>query len=163
MGREAHIAKKNLDISAIRYNTGMPWQAFAALVAAGTVGYETGAKLTSGKISPLLGVFIATTCSLILFGTFVLIYRALGFELSFNKSGLWAAALAGVSIAIADISLFIMFTRGAQLSVGGVVVEVLTILFLALIGILFLKEPLSFQKALGLLFSLAGIVFLIRG
>ncbi len=141
----------------------MPWQAFAAVVALGTVGYETGAKLTSGKISPLLGVFIATIFSLIFYGLFILLHRSFGLELAFNKSGLWAAALAGISIAIADISLFIMFARGAQLSVGGVIIEVLTILFLTIVGIIFLKEPWTFQKALGLLFSIAGIIFLIRG
>jgi multidrug transporter EmrE-like cation transporter len=67
-----------------------------------------------------------------------------------------------LSSAPAAISLFFMYARGAQLSVEGVLTEVISVIVIAHVGLLLLKEPLSFAKAAGLMFSAIGIVLLFQ-
>ena len=139
------------------------WKTFAVLYTLGATGYAIGAKLSGGKISPLLGALIMTTCSLVIIIGFYVVYRIYGNQFTYNRFGVEAAIFAGGSIALADIALFFMYARGAQLSIAGVVTEVISIAVIVVVGILFLKEPLSITKALGLVFSVIGIVFLFEG
>ena len=141
----------------------MSWKIFAVLYALGTAGYAIGAKFTGGRISPLLGVFVMTACALGVNLCFLLFYRLQGEHLTYSTSGILAAMFAGAAIAIADLSIFFMYARGAQLSIAGILAEVAAVAIIALVGILLLKEPLSFAKAAGLIFSAIGIAFLFEG
>lgn len=141
----------------------MSWKGFAVLYALGTAGYAIGARLTAGRISPLLGVFVMTACALAVNLCFLLFYRLHGEHLTFDRIGIAAAIFAGAAIAIADLSIFFMYNRGAQLSIAGVLAEVVAVAIIALAGILLLKEPVTVAKITGLIFSAIGIVFLLEG
>ena len=139
------------------------WKIFAVLYTLGVTGYAIGAKFSGGRISPLLGVLIMTVCSLLIIISFLIYTKIYGGQFTYNRYGVEAAIFAGASIAIADIALFFMYARGAELSIAGVVTEVISIAVIVLVGILFLKEPLTLPKMLGLVFSAIGIIFLFEG
>lgn len=139
------------------------WKLFAILYTLGTAGYAIGAKLTGGKISPLLGVIIMTASALAVSLCIHAWYRLSEGHLYYTRSGIGAALFAGASIAVADLAIFFMYSRGAQLSVAGVFTEVVAIAIIAFVGILLLKEPFSVTKATGFLFSALGILLLLRG
>jgi multidrug transporter EmrE-like cation transporter len=111
----------------------MSWQMFAVLYTFGVTGYAIGAKNSGGRISPLLGALIMTACSLT------------------------------IIIGFFCISIFFMYARGAQLSIAGALTEVISITAVTLVGVLILKEPITFVKLLGLIFSVIGIIFLFEG
>ena len=136
---------------------------FAVLYTLGATGYAIAAKFSSGRISPLLGAMIMTACSLIIIAGFIVFNRIYGVQFTYNRYGVEAAIFAGVAIALADISLFFMYARGAQLSIAGVLTEVISIAVIALVGLILLKEPLTVSKVLGLIFSAIGVIFLFEG
>ncbi|MBI5456609.1 EamA family transporter [Candidatus Kaiserbacteria bacterium] len=139
------------------------WKIFAVLYTLGITGYALAAKFSGGKISPLFGAMLMTACSLSIITCFFLWYRVHGGEFTYTRYGVAAAALAGISIALADIALFFMYARGAQLSVAALLTEVISIAVVTLIGLLLLKEPFSWTKGLGILFSAIGILLLFEG
>jgi uncharacterized membrane protein len=139
------------------------WKIFAVLYTLGATGYAIGAKFSGGRISPLLGALIMTAVSLTIIIGFFIYTKIYGGHFTYNRYGVEAAIFAGASIALADIALFFMYARGAQLSIAGVLTEVISIAVIVLVGILFLKEPLTLPKALGLIFSAIGVIFLFEG
>ncbi|TSC85899.1 MAG: hypothetical protein G01um10148_807 [Parcubacteria group bacterium Gr01-1014_8] len=139
------------------------WKIFAVLYTLGTAGYAIGAKLTGEKISPLLAVIIMTSSALAVSLCLLFFYRLYDGHLTYTRYGIGAALFAGASIAIADLAIFFMYSRGAQLSVAGILTEVVAIAIVAFVGIIFLKEPLSITKAVGFLFSAIGIILLFEG
>jgi drug/metabolite transporter (DMT)-like permease len=139
------------------------WRLFAALYTLGITGYAIGAKLSGGKISPVLGALIMTACSLFLIAGFLIVSKFYGTPFTYNRFGVEAAVAAGISIALADIALFLMYARGAPLSIAGVITEVVSIAVIALVGFIFLKEPVTLTKILGIGFSIIGIALLFKG
>ncbi|MFZ2706647.1 MAG: hypothetical protein WAY88_00755, partial [Minisyncoccia bacterium] len=138
------------------------WKMFAALYTVGITGYALAAKFSGGKISPVFGALLMTACSLSIITIFYLWFRTHGGEFSYTRYGVVAAVVAGASIAIADIALFFMYARGAQISVAALLTELLSLMVITLVGLFLLKEPLSWTKGAGLLFSLIGIVLLFK-
>ena len=139
------------------------WKIFAVLYTLGTAGYAIGAKLTGGRISPLLAVVIMTTAALTVSICLLFFYRFYDGQFTYTRYGIGAALFAGISIAVADLAIFFMYSRGAQLSTAGVLTEVIAIAVIAFVGIVLLREPFSLTKALGFLFSATGVMLLFKG
>lgn len=139
------------------------WRLFAVLYTLGITGYAIAAKYSGGKISAVLGAMIMTASSLLIIGGFFFFSRVYGAHFTYNRFGVEAAVAAGVSIAIADMALFLMYARGAPLSVAGVLTEVISVMVIALVGLFFLKEPITSVKIAGIAFSVLGIVLLFEG
>ena len=140
----------------------MAWQAFAVLYKLGITAYAIGAKLAAGKISTALGAFVMTACSLSVIAVALIYFHFNNTQFTFNRYGLAAAAFAGIAIAVADIALFFMYARGAELSVAAALTEVIAVALIALVGFILLKEPLTLTKALGLLFAGISVFLLFR-
>ncbi len=138
------------------------WKIFAVLYTLGAAGYAIGAKISGGRISPLLGALIMTACSLLIIVGLFIYYKIYGSTFTYNRYGVEAAVFAGVSIALADIALFFMYSRGADLSIAGVAAEVISIAIIVLVGLVVFKETVTFPKAVGLTFSAIGLIFLFR-
>jgi transporter family protein len=86
-----------------------------------------------------------------------------GQPLVVSGQGLALAALAGVSVGIAEILTFVVFSRGVPASVGTPVIVGGSVLLAALLGLVVLREALSFGQAGGLVLIVAGIALLARG
>ena len=139
------------------------WKVFAVLYTLGATGYAIGAKFSGGRVSPLLGALIMTAVSLAIIIGFFIYTKVYGGHFTYNRYGVEAAIFAGFSIALADIALFFMYARGADLSVAGVMAEVISVGLIVLVGLFFFKEALTFTKAAGLLLSIIGLVLLFEG
>lgn len=139
------------------------WKTFAVLYTLGITGYALAAKFSGGRISPIFGALLMTACSLGLISIFFFWYRIHGGEFTYTRYGVAAAVIAGASIALADIALFFMYARGAELSVAALLTEIISIAVVTLIGLFLLKEPFSWTKGLGILFSALGIILLFEG
>ena len=77
-----------------------------------------------------------------------------------SAPGVWYSVLTGICVGAGTIVFFLLFQKGGPLSAvpmvlaGGAAI-------MAAVGILFLKEPASWPRLLGIVLSLAGL-FLLR-
>jgi transporter family protein len=86
-----------------------------------------------------------------------------GQPLPLSGRGLGLAALAGLSVGLAEILTFVVFKRGVPASVGTPVIVGGSVLLAAGLGLVVLREALTLGQAGGLLLIVAGIALLARG
>lgn len=116
-----------------------------------------------GKIDPNLGAAIFSAIALIVPLAYFLFekYSQRVSAVTTTSSGITYAILAGVSIAIWNVLLIIIFAKGGNLSyVYPVIYGAGAILIPSLVGWLFFKEVISPVQAIGLGLILFGILAL---
>ena len=118
-------------------------------------------KLASERISDGLGGFIvegSAAATILLYLAYLRWFGA--WNQSGNASGLYYSVLTGICVGVGTIFFFLLFQKGGPLSAvpmilaGGAAI-------MAVVGILFFKEPPSAARLLGIIFALAGL-FLLR-
>ena len=82
-------------------------------------------------------------------------------NLKYNSLNLGISLLAGLAAGLGGILIFYIFSKGSQVSVVMPAIRVLSLLVVAVGGILILSEPFNLKIALGLLFSLLGVYLLL--
>src|SRR5262245_7251525 len=132
------------------------WYAVVASVLYGL--HQIFTKLASAHISDGLGGFVVESVAAL---TIALYLLALWFSANWNqygnRTGIWYSALTGVCVGAGTIAFFLLFQRGGPLSAvpmilaGGAAI-------MALAGILFFKEPISFSRIAGVCLALIGIL-----
>ncbi|MBL7101049.1 MAG: hypothetical protein ISS23_03790 [Nanoarchaeota archaeon] len=130
----------------------------AALIAALAYGlHNIFTKIAAGHISDSLGAFLleitATVC--ILFYMFFLITSNTKF--TFTSRGIIFSVLAGVCVGLGTVLYFVIFSRGGELSIAGPLVLVGGVLLMALAGIIFFQEKVSFIKLSGITLGLISL------
>jgi transporter family protein len=128
------------------------WLPLALLTALCLAGYNFFIKLAANHLPPAVGAVVLQ-----------LVLKLQGQPLMVSGQGLALAALAGVSVGIAEILTFVVFSRGVPASVGTPVIVGGSVLLAALLGLVVLREALSFGQAGGLVLIVAGIALLARG
>lgn len=101
-----------------------------------------------------LGVFLSP-----LFIVLWYIFKKQG--LKYNSLNLGISLLAGFAAGLGGVLIFFLFSKGGQVSIVIPSIRVLSILIVAVGGILFLSEPFSLKTTLGVLFSLIGVYLLL--
>ncbi len=141
----------------------MNWFVAGLIAVSFLTAYNFISKLFSSKISSLyaipfvaIGVLVAALVSYVL-------TRTIHFEnLVFSKNGALLAMLGGLLWGLSGIFYFLMFAKGAPLSVGlPFVVGSITIMG-TILGVLFLREPLATMKIAGTISLFVGLVLLSR-
>lgn len=141
----------------------MNWFLFAVLSIITLSSYNLVLKLASSKINVVLALPII--------GFAVLLVGIVGyfFKNSFhnqiaapNLQGIFLAFFVGLTWAVAQIFYFSMFSKNAPASVGVPLVVGGITTIVTIIGVAFLKEPLTTTKVLGIIFMLAGFFFIAK-
>lgn len=117
-----------------------------------------------GKINPNLGAAIFSVIALVvpLGYFFIEKFSQKTISVATTSSGIMYAVLAGLSIAVWNVLLIVIFARGGNLSyVYPIIYGAGAILIPTLVGWLLFKEMISLAQAAGLVLVLVGIVVII--
>ena len=134
------------------------WYAVSAAVLYGL--HQIFTKLASAGISDGLGGFVveATAALTILF--YLIYLRTAG---SWNQSatapGVWYSVLTGICVGAGTILFFILFQKGGPLSAVPMILAGGAAL-MAVAGILFFREPVSFSRIAGVAFAIIGLLLM---
>ena len=139
------------------------WLPLALLTALCLALYNFFIKLASNHVSPAVGAVVLQLVAAALGGVWLLKLMLQGQPLALSGKGLGLAALAGLGVGLAEILTFVVFQRGVNSSVGTPVIVGGSVLLTAVLGLVVLRETLTFSQAGGLLFIVVGIALLARG
>ncbi|MCQ2249381.1 MAG: EamA family transporter [Treponema sp.] len=131
-----------------------------ALVVASNVMYQICAKAVPGGINPLASLTVTyavgTVLSLVLF--FLLNMDANLFA-EYRKLN-WAPFLLGVSIVGLEVGFILAYKAGWQMSILQVVQGILLAMILLVVGFIFFKEGITWNKIVGVVVCLAGLTLI---
>jgi len=138
-----------------------PWFWYAVVAAILYGAHQIFTRLASDRIGDGLGGFVveATAALSILFYLGVLYFTS-RWNQKFSSEGFWYSALTGICVGAGTIAFFLLFQRGGSLSAvpailaGGAAI-------MAIAGIIFFREPASWQRLLGITLAICGL-FLLR-
>lgn len=135
------------------------WYAIGAAVLYGL--HQIFTKIASERIGEGLGGFIVEITATITIGLYLVYLRFGGkWEQTASSFGFFYSALTGVCVGAGTVFFFLLFQKGGPLSAVPMVLAGGAAL-MALTGIIFFKEPISWARLLGIILSLVGL-FLLR-
>jgi len=141
----------------------MSWLPLALLTALCLALYNFFIKLASAHVPAAVGAVVLQLVAAALGGLWLLQLKWQGQPLPVTGKGLGLAAAAGLGVGLAEILTFVVFKRGVPSSVGTPVIVGGSVLLTAVLGLLLLREALSWPQAAGLLLIVGGIGLLARG
>jgi transporter family protein len=135
------------------------WYAVAAAILYGA--HQIFTRLASDGIGDGIGGFVVEgTAALTILAYLGFLWLSGRWEQKFTVVGFNYSALTGVCVGAGTVAFFLLFQRGGPLSAvpailaGGAAI-------MAVAGVFFFGENLSWQRALGIVLSIAGL-FLLR-
>jgi len=139
------------------------WLPLALLTALCLAGYNFFIKLAAEHVPPAVGAVVLQLVAAGLGAAWLVRLHLLGQPLAVSGRGLGLAALAGLSVGLAEILTFVVFSRGVPASVGTPVIVGGSVLLAAVLGLAVLRETLTLSQLGGLGLIVAGIGLLARG
>ena len=135
------------------------WYAVGAALLYGA--HQIFTKLAADKIGDGLGGFVVEASAAL---TIMLYLAWLRFGGTWNQTsstpGVFWSVLTGVCVGVGTIFFFVLFQKGGPLSAVPMVLAGGAAL-MAIAGILFFKEPVTFSRVAGIIMALVGL-FLLR-
>lgn len=135
------------------------WYAVGAAVLYGL--HQVFTKLAADRISDGLGGLVVEGSAAITIAVYLV---ALWFSGRWNQKaagpGVYYSVLTGLCVGVGTIFFFLLFQRGGPLSAVPMILAGGAAL-MAVFGIAFFKEPVSWQNLLGIVLSITGL-FLLR-
>lgn len=135
------------------------WYAVTAAVLYGA--HQIFTRLASERIGDGLGGFVVEGTAALTILLYLLFLWGTGrWNQKFSMAGFNYSALTGMCVGAGTVAFFLLFQRGGPLSAvpailaGGAAIMAIT-------GIAFFQEPASWQRLLGITFSIVGL-FLLR-
>lgn len=141
----------------------MPWFLLALLTAFCLALYNFFIKLAADHVPAAVGAVVLQLVAAALGGAWLLKLKLQGQPLPVTNKGLLLAAMAGLSVGLAEILTFVVFSRGVPSSVGTPVIVGGSVLLTAGLGLAIVRETLTLPQGLGLLLIVGGIALLARG
>ncbi len=135
------------------------WYAVGAAVLYGA--HQVFTKMAADRISDGLGGFVVEGSAALTIAVYLAwLWFSGSWDQKSSGPGICYSVLTGICVGVGTIFFFILFQKGGPLSAvpmilaGGAAI-------MAVVGILFFKEPAYWQRLLGIVLSLAGL-FLLR-
>jgi transporter family protein len=138
-----------------------PWFWYAVIAAILYGAHQIFTRLASERIGDGLGGFVVEAVaafSILLYLAFL--YFSGRWNQKFSSAGFYYSALTGICVGAGTIAFFLLFQRGGPLSsvpailAGGAAI-------MAIAGIIFFREPASWERLAGIAFAIVGL-FLLR-
>ena len=139
------------------------WLSLVLLTALCLAGYNFFIKLAANYLPPAVGAVVLQLVAAALGAAWLLKLRLQGQPVVVSGKGLALAALAGLSVGVAEILTFVVYSRGLPASVGTPVIVGGSVLLAALLGLVVLHETLTLGQASGLVLIVVGTALLARG
>jgi len=138
-----------------------PWFWYAVVAAVLYGAHQIFTRMASDHIGDGIGGFVVEgTAALTILLYLAFLYFSGRYNQKFSSEGVWYSALTGVCVGAGTVAFFLLFQRGGPLSsvpvilAGGAAI-------MAVAGIIFFREPASWQRLLGVGLAIAGL-FLLR-
>ncbi|WP_133272745.1 EamA family transporter [Hymenobacter radiodurans] len=141
----------------------MNWLLLAVITAFCLGLYNFFIKLASGNIHQVAGAVLLQLVAAAVGGFLLLYIKATRQPVSISQTGVLYSCLAGLSVGIAEILTFYVFTKGAPASVGTPIIVGGSVAVAAVLGWLVLREQITLGQVLGVGLIVAGVVLLARG
>jgi transporter family protein len=139
----------------------VPWFWYAVVAAVLYGAHQIFTRLASDHIGDGLGGFIVEGVAALTILTYLgALWLSGNWVQRFTVVGFNYSALTGICVGAGTVAFFLLFQRGGPLSAvpailaGGAAI-------MALAGVAFFNEPLSWQRMLGITLAIAGL-FLLR-
>ena len=138
----------------------MRWFPYALLCAVLIACADFFVKLASDKIASSMGMLIygATTFSVGLI--WVSYLKVTKQPLLITQPGLLYAIAVGLAFGSVTILLYITYGR-VNVSIGSPTIRVMGILIASMLGILLLREPVTWRYLIGLLLTVGGVALIV--
>jgi len=134
------------------------WYAVGAAVLYGL--HQIFTKLASEHISDGLGGFVVEGSAAVTILAYLGWLSLAGkWNQTATSAGVFYSVLTGVCVGVGTILFFLLFQRGGPLSAVPMILAAGAAL-MAIVGILFFKEPASWPRLLGIILALAGLILL---
>jgi transporter family protein len=138
-----------------------PWFWYAVVAAVLYGAHQIFTRLAAERISDGLGGFVVEASAALSILLYLAFLRLSGrWNQKFSMPGFNYSVLTGICVGAGTIAFFLLFQKGGPLSsvpailAGGAAI-------MAIAGIMFFREPVSWQRLLGVALAIAGL-FLLR-
>lgn len=138
----------------------MNWLPLALMSAILYGGYNFLIKVASGSINQIVGALTLQIAAAVVGGVLLIFMKATGQQLEVSPRGFFWAATAGVVVGLAEITSFVVFSKGANASIGVPIIIGGSVVAATVLGLIFAKENLQWAQALGILLIVAGTAIL---
>jgi len=138
----------------------MRWIPYAAVCAVFLASADFFVKLASSRISSSLGAMVYGLTTLTAGLAWVLYERATGQPQFATPQGWGYAFLVGLAFSGVTFLLYVTFTR-VEVSVGSPTIRLTAIVLASLLGILALREPVTWRYVLGVVLAVAGVALIV--
>jgi transporter family protein len=138
----------------------MRWLPLALLCALFLALADFFVKLASNRISASVGMFVYGVTTFLVAVGWVVYERVTGRPLLATAPGLWASLGVGLAFSAVTILLYVTFAR-VNVSIGSPVIRLTGIVLASLLGILILREAVTWRYALGVALALAGVALIV--
>jgi uncharacterized membrane protein len=136
------------------------WCAVGAAVLYGL--HQVFTKMASDRIGDGLGGFVVeATATLCILGYLGFLWLSGRWGQTASAPGVFYSVLTGICVGAGTVLFFLLFQKGGPLSAVPMVLAGGAAL-MAVVGILFFREPSSVPRLLGLVFAVAGLYLLRR-
>lgn len=124
--------------------------------------YNFFIKVSSGHINQIVGAVILQVVAALLGGAVLLTMKTINkpLDLGASQKGILFAVLAGISVGLAEIASFYVFSKGAPASIGIPIIVGGSVIVGTIFGLIFLKENLALIHYLAIVLIIIGIAIL---
>jgi transporter family protein len=136
------------------------WYAVVAAVLYGA--HQIFTRLAADRIGEGWGGFVVeatAALSILLYLAFLFLTR--GWNQKSSAEGIFYSVLTGICVGAGTIAFFLLFQKGGPLSAVPVILAVGAAM-MAIAGIIFFREPASWQRLTGIALAIIGLILLRR-
>ena len=138
------------------------WFWYAVFAAALYGAHQIFTKLAADHIGEGLGGFVVeATAALSILVYLAFLWLTSRWNQQTSAQGIFYSVLTGVCVGAGTIAFFLLFQKGGPLSAVPVILAVGAAI-MAVAGILFFREPASWQRVLGITLAILGLLLLRR-
>jgi YD repeat-containing protein len=132
---------------------------FAMLSGVSAATWTVCLKLGSAGISAPLGAMVITAVAFVVNAGALLVMRAHGHEIVFQRPALGALAVAGIAAAGVDVFALLAYERGLRVT-SSLIIGATSTTVVVLVGFLALREPFTAPRALAIALIVTGTLLL---
>lgn len=130
------------------------------LIVASNVLYNICQKMTPHKANPFMALLITyVTAAVLVFFAFKFSKSDQGFYQSLTELN-WTSIALGVAIVGLELGYLMAYRAGWNISIGSLVANIFLAIMLIPIGVFFFQEGFGFNKIVGTLFCIVGLILI---
>jgi len=136
------------------------WLPYALVCSIFLASADFFVKLASNKISASVGMFIYGITTFAFGLAWVMYLKITGQSLLITWAGFLYSLAVGMAFSLVTMLLYLTFVQ-VSVSLGSPTIRVMGIVMASLLGILILREPITWRYVLGVLLTIVGVALIV--